>query len=82
MQDRPLDPEGNVYVMVANGTFDTVLNSQGFPSRGDFGNSFLKISTSGGRLSVTDYFTMFNVAEGKCRRRRSGFRRTRWFCRI
>jgi outer membrane protein assembly factor BamB len=57
------DPEGNVYVMVANGTFDTVLNSQGFPSRGDFGNSFLKISTSRGRLSVTDYFTMFNVAE-------------------
>ncbi|HEY1949158.1 MAG TPA: PQQ-binding-like beta-propeller repeat protein [Bryobacteraceae bacterium] len=56
------DPQGNMYVMVANGTFDTALNSNGFPSRGDFGNSFVKISTSNERLSVADYFTMFNVA--------------------
>jgi outer membrane protein assembly factor BamB len=55
------DPQGNMYVMVANGTFDTALNSNGFPSRGDFGNSFLKISTSNDGLSVADYFTMFNV---------------------
>lgn len=55
------DPEGNIYVMAANGTFDTALNSEGFPSRGDFGNSFLKISTSGDHLTVADYFTMFNV---------------------
>jgi hypothetical protein len=27
------DPEGNVYVMAANGTFDTTLNSAGFPAR-------------------------------------------------
>ncbi len=44
------DPQGRVYLMSANGTFDTVLNSDGFPSRGDFGNSFLKISTQGGKL--------------------------------
>jgi hypothetical protein len=55
------DPQGHIYVMVANGTFDTALNSEGFPSRGDFGNSFLKISRQGGKLSVADYFTMFNV---------------------
>jgi outer membrane protein assembly factor BamB len=55
------DPQGNIYVMVANGTFDTTLNSKGFPSRGDFGNSFLKISTQKGKLSIADYFTMFNV---------------------
>jgi hypothetical protein len=47
--------------MVANGTFDTGLNADGFSSRGDFGNSFLKVSTAGGKLSVADYFTMFNV---------------------
>jgi outer membrane protein assembly factor BamB len=57
------DPEGNIYLMAANGTFDTVLNSSGFPSKGDFGNSFLKISTHVGRLAIADYFTMFNVVE-------------------
>jgi hypothetical protein len=55
------DAQGFIYVMAANGTFDTVLNSQGFPSRGDFGNAFMKISLSGDRLSVADYFTMFDV---------------------
>lgn len=55
------DDQGNIYLMVANGTFDTTLNAEGFPSRDDFGNSFLKISTGGGKLSVVDYFTMFNV---------------------
>lgn len=55
------DPGGNVYTMVANGTFDRTVNSTGFPSHGDFGNSFLKISASKGRLHVADYFTMFNV---------------------
>jgi outer membrane protein assembly factor BamB len=55
------DAEGNVYVMDANGTFDTSLDAQGFPARGDFGNSFVKISKTGGRLAIADYFTMFNV---------------------
>jgi outer membrane protein assembly factor BamB len=55
------DDQGNIYWMVANGTFDTGLNADGFSSRGDFGNSFLKVSTAGGKLSVADYFTMFNV---------------------
>ena len=55
------DPDGNIYLLMANGTFDTKLNTQGFPSQGDFGNSFLKITASNGRLSVADYFTPFNV---------------------
>jgi outer membrane protein assembly factor BamB len=55
------DEQGYLYVMAANGTFDTALKSDGFPSRGDFGNSFLKISPAAGELSVADYFTMFNV---------------------
>jgi PQQ-like domain len=55
------DPQGSVYLEAANGTFDTVLDAKGFPSQGDFGNSFVKISVSGARLYVADYFTMFDV---------------------
>jgi hypothetical protein len=54
------DAVGNVYVLDGNGTFDTTLNGSGFPSTGDFGNAFLKISTSGG-LAVADYFATFNT---------------------
>jgi outer membrane protein assembly factor BamB len=57
------DPEGNIYLLAANGTFDTELDSKGFPSRGDFGNAFLKLSASGGRLSVADYFATFDVVK-------------------
>jgi outer membrane protein assembly factor BamB len=57
------DSAGNIYFLQANGTFDTTLNTSGFPNQGDFGNSFMKLSTSSG-LSVADYFTMSNtVAE-------------------
>ena len=55
------DPQGSIYLESANGTFDTVLNAKGFPFRGDFGNSFVKISSSGAHLFVADYFTMFDV---------------------
>ena len=55
------DPQGYIYLLAANGSFDTTLNARGLPSQGDFGNSFLKIATGGGRLSVVDYFTMYNV---------------------
>jgi len=50
----------NIFFLDANGTFDTTLNSQGFPSMGDFGNGFLKVSTTGG-LAVADYFSMYNT---------------------
>jgi hypothetical protein len=49
----------SLYVLDANGLFDTSLNASGFPSNGDYGNSFLKISLSGG-LKVADYFEMYN----------------------
>jgi hypothetical protein len=55
------DSSGNIYFLVANGTFDTTLDANGFPNNGDFGNAFLKLSTSGGALAVADYFTMFNT---------------------
>ncbi len=57
------DSSGNIYVLTANGAFDTTLNANGFPSLGDYGNSFLKISTSGGTLSVADYFAMYNEVD-------------------
>jgi hypothetical protein len=49
------DAANNVYLLDGNGTFDTTLDAGGFPSQGDFGNAFLKLSTSGG-LAVADYF--------------------------
>jgi Immunoglobulin domain/PQQ enzyme repeat len=52
------DSAGNVYVLTANGRFETTLNAGGFPNGGDYGNSFVKISSSGGTLAVADYFTM------------------------
>ena len=55
------DSSGNVYLLTANGAFDTTLDSQGFPSQHDFGNSFLKISNSGGSLAVADYFALSNT---------------------
>src|SRR5579863_9302618 len=56
------DSSGNIYFLDANGYFDTTLNTGGFPSEGDYGNAFLKLSTKGG-LAVTDYFEMDNEAQ-------------------
>jgi outer membrane protein assembly factor BamB len=58
------DSAGNIYLITANGAFETALDGNGFPTNRDFGNSFLKLSMAGGPLSVADYFTMYNeVAE-------------------
>jgi outer membrane protein assembly factor BamB len=54
------DTSGNIFLLDANGTFDSTLDTNGFPSQGDFGNAFLKISTANRQLSVADYFEMFN----------------------
>jgi hypothetical protein len=54
------DSAGNIYLLDGNGTFDTTLNAGGFPSLGNFGNAFLKISTTGG-LAVADYFATFDT---------------------
>jgi hypothetical protein len=55
------DVDGNIYALDANGVFDSTL-SQGFPSEGDFGNAFMKISTTNKQLAVSDYFEMMNQA--------------------
>jgi hypothetical protein len=54
-----VDSTGNIYVLAANGDFGETMNARGFPSNGNFGNAFLKISTSSG-LTVADYFEMQN----------------------
>ena len=55
------DSSGNIYFLDANGDFDTNMNASGFPSDGDYGNAFMKLSTSSG-LAVADYFEMDNEA--------------------
>ena len=55
------DSSGNIYFLDGNGTFDTTLNASGFPINGDFGNSFMKLSTASGTLTAADYFAMSNV---------------------
>jgi hypothetical protein len=58
------DAAGNVYLLTANGAFETTMDANGFPSLKDYGNSFLKISSASAGLSVVDYFAMSNeVAE-------------------
>lgn len=57
-----VDAAGNIYLLSANGAFETTLDAKGFPSSQDYGNSFLKIAKAAAGLSVLDYFTMSNEA--------------------
>jgi hypothetical protein len=58
------DSSGNIYFLDANGSFGTTLNASGQPANGDYGNAFMKVSTTGNKLAAADYFTMSNtVAE-------------------
>jgi len=57
------DSNGDMFFIIGNGDFDTTLNASGFPSNGNCGNCFVKLTTSGG-LKLVDYFTPYNtVAE-------------------
>jgi hypothetical protein len=56
------DSAGNIYLLAGNGTFDTTLDTGGFPRQRNFGNAFLKVSLSGG-LAVTDYFATFDTVQ-------------------
>ncbi|HZY89215.1 MAG TPA: hypothetical protein VFE78_30610, partial [Gemmataceae bacterium] len=68
-----VDSSGKLYLETGNGTFDTTLNSSGFPVNGDFGDSFVKLAVdssssasnqngnlNGWGLKAVDYFTPFN----------------------
>jgi hypothetical protein len=54
------DAGGNVYFLTGNGRFETTMDANGFPSQGDFGNSFVKLSSTAGNLAVADYFATFD----------------------
>lgn len=57
------DELGNIYLTTGNGTFDTMLDANGFPSQGDYGNAFVKIAMKEDKLAVVDFFTMHNTVE-------------------
>jgi hypothetical protein len=54
------DSASNIYLLDGNGTWDTTVNANGFPTKADFGNGFLKLSNSSG-LQVEDFFEPFNT---------------------
>jgi outer membrane protein assembly factor BamB len=54
------DSSGNLFLLDANGTFDTTLDKNGFPASGDYGNAMVKLTTSG-KLAVADYFQPYNT---------------------
>ncbi len=55
------DTQGNIFFLDANGTFDSTLSANGFPAHGDFGNAFMKVSTTGNVLAAADYFAAYNL---------------------
>jgi hypothetical protein len=68
-----VDPQGFLYAVTGNGTFDTALNAARFPSDGDYGDSVLKLAVDPGStpadpgpngwgLKVVDYFTPYKQA--------------------
>jgi hypothetical protein len=59
-----VDSQGFLYTATGNGTFDANLNSSGFPSRADYGDTVLKLALeprykgpNGTGIRVVDYFT-------------------------
>jgi hypothetical protein len=54
------DSKGYIYLLDGNGTFDTTLDSKGFPINGNYGNGALKIATSP-QLAVADYFATYDT---------------------
>jgi hypothetical protein len=50
------DTSGNIYLIIGNGDFDDTLDANGFPVARNFGNCYVKLSTTP-QLAVADYFT-------------------------
>ena len=57
------DTAGNIFLLDANGTLDTTFDTNGFPASFDYGNAIIRLSTTGGGLSVADYFEPYNTYE-------------------
>jgi hypothetical protein len=54
------DASGNIYFMVGNGDFDTTLNASGFPTNGNCGQCYVRLSSSA-PMKLLDYFTPSNT---------------------
>ncbi len=55
-----MDVGHGAYFIIGNGTFDTALSTSGFPSQGDCGNCYVKISPTT-PPTLLDYFTPLNT---------------------
>ncbi len=56
------DSSNDIYFLDGNGSFDPTLTTNGFPTQGDFGNAFIKLSTASNVLAVADYFATYTNA--------------------
>jgi hypothetical protein len=54
------DSSGNIYFLDANGTLDAHDTVTGFPVNNDYGNAMMKLSTTGGSLTVDDFFETYD----------------------
>jgi hypothetical protein len=54
------DSAGNIYFLDANGTLDAHDTVTGFPVNNDYGNAMMKLATTGGTLTVDDFFETYN----------------------
>ena len=69
------DAQGNIYALIANGTFDTTLDANGFPNQQDYGNGFVKVSTDGRHSQGRGLFQYVEHGERVGRRRGPRLRR-------
>ncbi len=54
------DASGNIFFMVGNGDFDTMLNTSGFPANANCGQCYVKLSPHP-PMKLLDYFTPSNT---------------------
>ena len=52
-----VDSDGFIYAMNGNGTFETTVDANGFPSLADYGNCFVKLRPAAPALEVADFWT-------------------------
>ena len=69
------DPQGNIYALMANGTFDTTLDANGFPNKQDYGNGFREGFHGGRHSQGRGLFQHVEHGERVGRRRGPRFRR-------
>jgi hypothetical protein len=55
------DAAGAIYAMAGNGTFDTTLSNTGFPVGNDYGNTVMRLTSTGTAISVADYYAATNT---------------------